>query len=368
MASFKFYKQVDMNGNGGPDISLDNGYLVSYDASQITLSDGFYTLTAYGKFNYSDDGLKKSTMTGYVLYAGGEIDSEVSGWKLSGKKLESFLNSGDEASFFNYLMKGNDVIEGSAFNDVLIGLKGNDYLVGGLGDDVLNGGSGRDSMIGGDGNDTYYVDKKSDAVLESFGQGVDTVYSSVSFNLAAGGNHADNLFLSGKGKLVGIGNELNNVISGNSGANTLIGAGGDDNISGGAGKDKLYGGTGDDILSGGAGADTFIWSLSDKGIDGDPFVDVVTDFSRSSKDKLDLRDLLSGEHKGDVSGLLNFIDVNVNAGNTELRISTDGQFAGGVYDAAIEDARIVLAGDFLSGNTEAGLLQSLISSKQLVID
>ncbi len=48
---------------------------------------------------------------------------------------------------------GNQILIGSAADDVLTGSEGDDALYGGDGDDVLSGGSGQDLVFGGDGDD-----------------------------------------------------------------------------------------------------------------------------------------------------------------------------------------------------------------------
>ena len=62
----------------------------------------------------------------------------------------------------------------------------NDSLTGGSGNDVLNGGSGADSMTGGIGNDTYKVDNVGDVIVETTGEGSDSLASAFSYVLAAG--------------------------------------------------------------------------------------------------------------------------------------------------------------------------------------
>jgi Ca2+-binding RTX toxin-like protein len=58
---------------------------------------------------------------------------------------------------------------------------------------VLDGGFyGADTMIGGLGNDTYNVDHAGCVVKENAGEGVDTVYSTVSYTL---GDNVENLTL-----------------------------------------------------------------------------------------------------------------------------------------------------------------------------
>jgi len=127
-----------------------------------------------------------------------------------------------------------DTLGGTSAGDVMLGKDGDDLLNGGAGDDVLagqagndrlDGGTGSDRMTGGLGDDSYLVDNAADYVWETFLQGYDTVFASVSYTLPPqasvevlrtgddNGTAAINL----------TGNTLDNVIYGNAGNNILDG-------------------------------------------------------------------------------------------------------------------------------------------------
>jgi Ca2+-binding RTX toxin-like protein len=141
---------------------------------------------------------------------------------------------------------GRDIIDGGAGNDILNGLGDVDRLYGGSGNDSLDGGSGNDLLVGDSGNDTYIVDSELDAVVESLGEGTDTVRSSVT--IAALAASVENLILTGTTAINVTGNALANILTGNSADNTLAGGDGNDTINGASGNDSVNGGAGTDIL------------------------------------------------------------------------------------------------------------------------
>ncbi|MGL5363704.1 MAG: M10 family metallopeptidase C-terminal domain-containing protein [Bosea sp. (in: a-proteobacteria)] len=156
---------------------------------------------------------------------------------------------------------GNDVIVGNGIGNVLTGGSGNDAIASGAGTDTLDGGAGADTLAGGTGDDAYVIDDLGDVLAELANEGVDTVFSSVSYIMGANFEHVT---LSGVGNDGVLGNELNNIIRGNSGNNGMTGGFGNDQLFGNLGSDVLDGGFGSDYMEGGAGIDTyFVDSLGD---------------------------------------------------------------------------------------------------------
>ncbi|HMN44942.1 MAG TPA: calcium-binding protein, partial [Povalibacter sp.] len=107
-------------------------------------------------------------------------------------------------------------------------------LTGNSADNVLDGGAGVDQFAGGVGNDTYVVDATSELITEAAGAGIDSVFSSASFTLAA---NVENLTLTGSENINATGNASANTLIGNSADNVLNGAGGADTMQGGSGND-----------------------------------------------------------------------------------------------------------------------------------
>jgi Ca2+-binding RTX toxin-like protein len=121
----------------------------------------------------------------------------------------------------------------------LIGNELANTILGNNGANFLDGGAGADILGGYGGNDTYAVDNPGDQVIEGVGGGTDTVYASISYQLAAGssvevlGARDSSLTTA----LALIGNELDNTILGNNGANFLDGGAGADILAGYGGND-----------------------------------------------------------------------------------------------------------------------------------
>jgi Ca2+-binding RTX toxin-like protein len=124
-------------------------------------------------------------------------------------------------------------IVGSELGNTLLGMDGNDTLYGMEGADTLYGGlGGTDHLHGGIGDDSYIIRDDLDVIHENANEGIDTVTSTVSYQLGA---NVENLtLLSG---YAGLGNGLDNTIIGHAGANTLDGRGGADTMIGGRGSD-----------------------------------------------------------------------------------------------------------------------------------
>jgi len=129
----------------------------------------------------------------------------------------------------------DDRLIGTVSNDVIYGLEGNDTLVGNAGNDILDGGPGKDWADYS--NATYAVRVDLSLTVGQYtgdSTGIDTLISIESLS----------------------GSAFNDTLTGDVNANNLYGHAGNDSLMGGEGNDLLNGGEGNDVLNGGGGSDT----------------------------------------------------------------------------------------------------------------
>lgn len=152
---------------------------------------------------------------------------------------------------------GGNELDGRAGNDTLIGNDGTDVLEGRDGDDTLNGGAGIDTIL-------YNDDEMSAGVVVSLaiataqntiGAGIDTI---TGVENIIGSAFADTL----------TGNASANQLEGGFGGDALNGGDGDDTLRGDAGNDTLDGGNNNDTLFGGDNADTLYGRAGNDTLDG----------------------------------------------------------------------------------------------------
>lgn len=259
----------DDGGNGRPlmPAPFDDGYytVMSYNDPQIVdygiyldFNKGFQTTLMpldilaiqymYGvnmTYRTGDDvyALKNDGIVKTIWDAGGNDTISASGLGSVGVVISlvegSFITHGD--GFSTTAIAYNVTIE-NAF-----GSGGSDTLIGNDVGNRLDGAAGADVMQGGLGDDVYFVDNLGDVVMENPGEGTDTIFSSVNFDLSVSAPDVEHLTLMGGAK-IGTGNDADNTILGTKGSNTL---------SGGLGADYIFGDRGSDIMAGGDGDDIF---------------------------------------------------------------------------------------------------------------
>ena len=175
----------------------------------------------------SVDGVLWMTITGLSVELT-DLDHFMFGWENRGE-----YRPGNGFDLFSLFLAGNDTINGSDFDDDIIGGRnvGNDLIYAGRGFDFIKADAGNDTIFGGDDRDTY-------SFSETYWDG--TAYRGANVNLATG-RALDSW--GGTDTISGI-----ERVEGSRMADRFTGSDGDEQFSGLRGNDTINGGGGDDLV------------------------------------------------------------------------------------------------------------------------
>ncbi len=148
----------------------------------------------------------------------------------------------------------DDILNGNAWGDEIIGGTGDDSIAAFGSDDAVRGGGGDDVIDGGDGDDELSGGAGSDVIAGGLGR--DLVSGGTEDDLVDGqggddnvdGGDGNDLLIGGSGSDQLAGGEDNDILRGSTGDDTLDGGNGDDTLNGEAGADTMAGGAGNDVF------------------------------------------------------------------------------------------------------------------------
>ncbi|MDR6757274.1 serralysin [Mycoplana sp. BE70] len=256
--------EVDIYTKGGNDTIYLN--LVSRD----------------GGFNYVDAGtghdyVKNWFEGGNTIYLGSGNDTYVhTGYAIEDSSYDKVYGGAGDDWFEVLTLKSKYYGEGD--DDTFLSAGFRNYFNGGSGIDTLSYELQDSSKLKGRG---VFADLEGKyAKVGSNKETFSSIENAVgtSYNDTLRGDSFGNDLEGGSG---------NDILWGRGGSDLLLGGSGSDELLGGSGNDYLIGGRGHDILNGGTGRDTFIFeSIKDSVVGSNR--DIIEDFIRSEKDKIDL--------------------------------------------------------------------------------
>ena len=281
----------DLIGGAGADTLYGEGEndTASYESSPLAVNVNLITGTgiggdAEGDVLISIERLEGSEFNDTLI--GDSGDNE-----LRGRRGADFIDGG--AGVDTAVYRGNSgvninlitgVTGGDAASDTLIGIenieasKFNDTLIGDSANNLFEGREGADFIDGGAGSDTASYDSSDFGVYIDLSLGIARNATNTLISDAAGDTliGIENIIGSKDGQDTLIGDSANNYINGNRENDLLIGAGGADTLDGDRGDDTLDGGAGNDYLVDDRGKDLFIGGAGADTMDGGRDVDTVT--------------------------------------------------------------------------------------------
>ena len=149
-SDYKVSANLGTQVNTLPTFTLDEGTL-SYGSYYLSGS-GYFSLNGftqsmsmnvYGDFDWLDDSTERQRISSIYYNFGSELGS-FSMTNLEGITGKTFM--ADPNSVIKSILRGDDVIIGSIYGDILYTLKGDDYIDAGAGNDSVDGGSGTDKV------------------------------------------------------------------------------------------------------------------------------------------------------------------------------------------------------------------------------
>ena len=294
-----------LNGGAGDDIYIWN------------LNDGIDTISDYQGTNKIKFGADITQAELSFTQVGNNLRIIVNNDPSQGLIIENYYNNNDgykigtiefadgsEVSVAdlieNLVSLPDQVIEGTADDDILTGGNGNDTINAGDGYNDITGGKGNDTLNGGYDKDTYYYNLGDgyDVISDPYGRDKIIFGEGISQSDLIFRKDGSDLFISIKGRdndsirifrhfyddnykieqlefadgstmnlsrgaITLHGTDNNDSINGTANDETIYGDSGNDTIDGEGGVDIIYGGKGDDTINSSVGEDTIVWNLGD---------------------------------------------------------------------------------------------------------
>jgi Ca2+-binding RTX toxin-like protein len=234
------------------------------------------------------------------------------------------LTAGVEINLYDSKISNMEVLEGSAYDDILRGTTNAETLTSGAGADHLWGAEGADSLIGGTGADTYWIglgDGSDTIMVDNASNGTDSaIFKELSFDrlsferingsadlqISIDNDATNSLVLQTWGSDYGTASNtkrtqiVNKFVAadltfglaiGTDAADTLTGTALADYMKAGAGDDSISASAGADTIFGGDGADTIAYRSTQTKVDGQEGTDVLTASSAAAGVDIDLRNV-----------------------------------------------------------------------------
>lgn len=160
--AFVGYDMTDLDFSALPEGTVEKGptfYKVIFE------DDTADTFTGFG-LTYVDDTPISGTVTAweYGDVSPASVLGKATGLSIPAVDIAAAAateTKEDDYAVIRDAFGGDDLINGSAFADVLFGADGDDEVNGNKGNDILLGGLGRDMLKGGKGKDTFQFAEKT---------------------------------------------------------------------------------------------------------------------------------------------------------------------------------------------------------------